>query len=69
MPNFDVLASPARRWFAALSSVFGPAPARAEDPIEDAAFLDQEPDLAKEAGLRTRQISGWAMGAGAPVPD
>lgn len=27
-----------------------------------APFAQQEPDLAKEAGLTGRQVSGWAMG-------
>lgn len=32
------------------------------EPIAGASFLAQEPDLAKEAGVDTREISGWAAG-------
>ncbi len=39
-----------------------PDPAPAEAPLSGASFLELEPDLAKEAGLRTREMSGWAAG-------
>ena len=43
------------------------------DPAPDAhlsgaSFLEQEPDLRKEAGEHTRQASGWAAG-GHPTGD
>ena len=34
----------------------------AEEPLGGASFLGQEPDLAKEAGVTTLEISGWAAG-------
>lgn len=32
------------------------------DELSDPRFLEQEPDLAKEAGEHTRQTSAWAAG-------
>ena len=47
-----------------------PAPGAAAHPdaLTGASFLQQEPALAKEAGLGARDMSGWAMG-GASLSD
>lgn len=39
-----------------------------EARLSGATFAEQEPDLAKEAGVTGRAISGWAM-AGSSLPD
>ena len=39
-----------------------PGKAAPQTTLTGAAFLQQEPDLAKEAGLSARDVSGWAMG-------
>lgn len=36
--------------------------------LSGASFAEQEPDLAKEAGLTGRAMSGWAM-AGSSLPE
>jgi hypothetical protein len=41
-----------------------------DDPaLHGTSFLAHEPDLVKESGLYTRQVSGWAMGGSLPIAD
>ena len=39
-----------------------PGNAPLHSTLTGASFLQQEPDLAKEAGLSAHDMSGWAMG-------
>ena len=45
-----------------------PGKAPPQTTLAGASFLQQEPGLAKEAGLSARDISGWAMG-GSSISD
>lgn len=60
----DALASWSDGPTASSAAATGPADAR----LSGATFAEQEPDLAKEAGVTGRAVSGWAM-AGSSLPD
>ena len=46
----------------------GASPVPNDTRLSGATFAEQEPDLAKEAGVTGRATSGWAM-AGSSLPD
>jgi hypothetical protein len=63
--------------YAMIKNPFRPAsrlslpPQRSDEALDNfcgASFLEQEPDLAKEAGQYTLDASGWAM-SGHPIGD
>ncbi|GAC1338876.1 MAG: hypothetical protein NVSMB18_06100 [Acetobacteraceae bacterium] len=47
----------------------GAVPEAEAASLAGTSFLQLEPDLVKESGLRSRQMSGWAMGGIAPVSE